>query len=153
MGKHKSLEKILELRKSSRHFIKRNINKKQLNYLLKWCKKVPSAGGFYPIKICVMQNKLEELANACVNQMFIAEAPIVLVLHAEPNEMLEKYGNRGWRYIQMEAGAIAQNIHLLCCELQLITIEIGAFDDDLITKITECPNPLLIIPISYNPKE
>ena len=66
-----------------------------------------------------------------------------------------KYGDRGKRYVLMEAGHAAQNIYLQTVSLNLGTVSIGSFDDVQIKNILHITNeeePLYILPIgkSFN---
>ena len=42
----------------------------------------------------------------------------------------EKYGERGYRFVLLDAGHLAQNILLACEDLRLAAIPLGGFDDD-----------------------
>jgi len=42
----------------------------------------------------------------------------------------EKYGERGYRFVLLDAGHLAQNILLACEDLGLAAIPLGGFDDD-----------------------
>jgi hypothetical protein len=52
------------------------------------------------------------LSNAALHQSPIKEAPAVIVISAVYKRTTGKYGERGIRYVQMEAGHAAQNICL-----------------------------------------
>lgn len=63
-----------------------------------------------------------------------------------------RYGERGIRYVYMEVGHCAQNIHLEAIALGLGSVPIGAFQDQYVKKVMNLPtniNPLYIIPIGY----
>jgi len=48
-----------------------------------------------------------------------------------------KYGERGYRYIYMEAGHISQNLYLQAASLGLGSVVIGAFIDDDMHKLLQ----------------
>jgi nitroreductase len=52
------------------------------------------------------------LASAAWGQQFIEVAPLTLVLAARFSRTTGRYGERGVRYVYMEAGHAAQNVHL-----------------------------------------
>ncbi len=94
----------------------------------------------------------ENLAEASWNQRFIAESYIVVIMCAEFSRTTQRYGQRGRRYVFIEVGHCAQNVHLEVVALSLVSVPIGAFDDDKIKTILNIPKniePLYIIPIGY----
>jgi len=92
------------------------------------------------------------LARACLGQMFIADAPLCIVITAEYERTTAKYGERGIRYVHMEAGHVGENIWLQVVALGLGTVSIGAFWDDEVSKVLNLPpehKPLYVFPIGY----
>ena len=49
------------------------------------------------------------VARACLNQQFMARAGIIFIWSAVFRRCMSKYGNRGMRYILLDAGHICQN--------------------------------------------
>ena len=61
-----------------------------------------------------------------------------------------RYGKRGERYVHMEVGHVGENIHLQAVALGLATVEVGAFNDEAVTKVLgvdEQIKPIYIIPV------
>ena len=61
-----------------------------------------------------------------------------------------RYGSRGERYVHMEAGHAAQNIHLEAVALGLGSVAVGAFSDDEVHRVLELAKeetPLYLIPV------
>ena len=139
---------------------------------------VPSAGATYPLEIFVVcgRNGVEEIANgiyhynignhsltlhhkgevrlelakAALNQEFIYEAPVDIVICAIYERTTSGYGSRGERYIQMEVGHTGQNIYLQATALGLATVAIGAFDDEEVREVLRLNKqykPLYIMPV------
>ena len=92
-----------------------------------------------------------QLAQAALNQSFIADAPAAIIFTAVFNRTTAKYGQRGIRYVYMEVGHAAQNIYLQSVPLGLGTVVVGAFEDDKIKQILEQPDkePLYIMPMGW----
>ena len=61
-------------------------------------------------------------ADACVDIFFLADL----------KRILEQYGNRGYRAVQLEAGAIGGRIYLAAYALHLGATGLTFFDDDVI---------------------
>lgn len=141
-------------------------------------KVLPSAGGLYPLEVFavtgadtvsglpagVYQYKPETnsllsinpgdnrslLARAALGQMWIASAPVIIVIGANFNRTTVKYGNRGLQYVFMESGASTQNIYLQSESLGLKVGSVGAFQDSYVTGALKLPadvNPLMLIPV------
>ncbi len=137
---------------------------------------VPSAGATYPLETLLLAGEVEGLAQglyryrpeghmvrqvsgddlreavceAALGQRSIAQAPAVILIAAVYSRTTERYGQRGVRYVDMEAGNASQNIHLCAEALGLGTVVIGAFLDGELARIlslAEDEVPLLLMPV------
>ncbi len=174
-----SLEETIEKRRSRRSFKRTMLTKKQLSQLIWSAGKAPSAGATYPLALyavigeeCVDDldagvyrrsdrgyselemhkegDLREELAVACLSQMFIADAPVSFVIAAEYERTTRRYGDRGVRYVYIEVGHVGQNIYLQCEALSLATVAIGAFYDDEVARVLNLPKehkPIYMMPV------
>ncbi len=136
----------------------------------------PSAGALYPIEVCVVagnvtglpvgiysydpykhelsrtldSDKRAELSKAALGQSSINKAAAVLVISAVYERVTVKYGERGIRYVHMEAGHVAQNVFLQAVSLDLGTVVIGAFHDEDVRTVLHLPGqvqPLYLMPM------
>jgi len=92
----------------------------------------------------------ERLADASLGQGSVREGAINIVISAIYERTTGKYGDRGIRYVHMEAGHAAQNICLQATALNLGAVTIGAFNDNEIKNITGMADneyPLYVIPV------
>jgi len=92
----------------------------------------------------------QELARAALNQQFVVEAPVDIVVCAILQRTSRRYGKRAERYVNMEVGHVGQNIHLQAVALGLATVEVGAFDDEDVSRVLgvdEQTRPLYIMPV------
>jgi SagB-type dehydrogenase family enzyme len=76
-----------------------------------------------------------DLIPDLMNQHFLAEAAVLLFFTAVFPRTLEKYGARGYRYVLIEAGHVAQNVCLLAAELGLSAVCVGGFTDRRINRL------------------
>ena len=92
----------------------------------------------------------EDVAAASLRQMWMATAPVILVLTAEYSRISIKYGERGKRYAMIEVGHIGQNIFLQCQALGLCAGIVGAFYDKEVARAVNAQKnhePLIIMPV------
>jgi len=136
----------------------------------------PSAGAQYPLDLYVVTGSVEgletgvyhyrpqehavrllrtgdlrrPLARACLGQMFMALAPVLIVITAEYGRITGRYGERGIRYAHMEVGHVGQNIHLQAEAIGLGTVVIGAFRNDEVIEVLHLlprHEPLSVMPV------
>jgi SagB-type dehydrogenase family enzyme len=92
----------------------------------------------------------EELATLCVEQMWIATSPVSIILTADPDKMAKKYGSAASKFIDMEAGHVGQNVHLVAEALGLGTTMVAAFKTRSLCSLLACApgeEPLYVMPI------
>jgi SagB-type dehydrogenase family enzyme len=108
--------------------------------------------GDHALSLVKQQDARDAVARACLSQMWMAEAPLQLVITAEYRRISGKYGNRGIRYAMIESGHIGQNIFLQAEALGLKAGIVGAYRDEKLVEIMNLPvtqEPLLVMPIGY----
>jgi len=138
----------------------------------------PSAGATYPLEIYVVVKEVVDLepgiyryipANhslqvikegdysyhlyrACLNQQWVLEAKANIVITAVYERTTSVYGERGIRYVHMEAGHAGQNIYLQSTALGVGTVAIGAFYDEYVEEVVGCEpgeRALYVYPLGY----
>lgn len=137
---------------------------------LRGFRSAPSAGALFPCHLYALlpsgvfkyipeQHKLitwlkddirSALANASLRQVFIEQAPLVIVVTAEMTKTMGRYGLRAPRYVYMEIGHIGQNIQLQAVSLGLDSVCVGAFEDGEVDRLLALPpqeDPFYIIPV------
>ncbi len=136
----------------------------------------PSAGALYPLEIYLVAgnvaglpagvyrylpagHRLElsasgdrrsALADAALRQPWVRKAPAVLVVAAVFARTTGKYGQRGIRYVHLDAGCAAENVYLQATALGLGTVFVGAFHDEEVREAIALPReeePLAILPV------
>ena len=83
-------------------------------------------------------------------QAWLADAPVTIAIAAVYGRTVSKYGQRAERYVHMEVGHAAQNVHLQAVALDLGTVVVGAFDDAEVKRVlTLAANeqPLCLLPV------
>ncbi len=138
----------------------------------------PSAGALYPLELYIINGTIEDLsagvyhyephkhrliqihngdhrdalAIAALSQTWIAGASAIVLFTAHYSRTMNKYAERGRRYVHIEAGHAAQNLFLQAEALGLSTVIVGAFDDQQVSEVSGIPakaEPLLLMPVGY----
>lgn len=142
-------------RRSIRAFKSKDIPEKIVEKLIEAAIEAPSAGNIQPWDFIIVrkpQIKMR-LAEAALEQAFIEEAPVVIVVCANENSSSQRYGARGKTlYCIQDTAAATQNIHLAAYSLGLGTCWVGAFKEEKAREILRIPEeirPVAIIPVGY----
>jgi SagB-type dehydrogenase family enzyme len=122
---------------------------------------VPSAGGLYPLEIYALIQRVEGVnpgiyhfdalgeamellrpgnwrdaaATIFYTWPFVDQAPVILCLAAMFGRTQKKYGPRGYRYVLLEAGHVAQNLCLAAAEHGLSTLCMGGYRDGALNQL------------------
>jgi SagB-type dehydrogenase family enzyme len=95
-----------------------------------------------------------EVASSSLHQMWMAKAPLMVVITGEYERSCRKYRSRGVTYTHIEAGCAGQNIFLQAEAIGLKAGIVGAFNNRDIAKTMGLPanhDPLLIMPVGFVP--
>lgn len=98
----------------------------------------------------------DELTAAAGDQPVVADAPAVIALSADCGRTTGRYPDHGERYVHMEAGHAAQNVHLLCEAQGLNSCPVGAFDDEALADalaLQAAFEPLYLVAFGRRPSD
>ncbi len=136
----------------------------------------PSAGATYPIEIDFVITGCEDLEDGVyryvvenhalaprmagdqrqavyensLRQDAILQAPVVMLVSGMLSRTEARYGERALRFMYLEAGHVAQNVHLQSTALDIDMVVIGAFRDAELTgalQLEAGEQPLYVIPL------
>ena len=147
--------KAIKGRRSIRAFTDEPVSENEVNQLLDAARWAPSAGNIQPWEFIVVRDaKVKRgLEEAALNQTFIEEAPVVLVVCANPTRSSRRYGSRGISlYCLQDTAAAIQNMHLAACALGLATCWVGSFEEEEVQRVLNLPDflrPVAIIPVGH----
>ena len=123
----------------------------------------PSAGGLYPMETYLVINNVQgletglyhynveknnlellhlgdfrsELKKNAFEQQVVVDSAVNFIWTAVPERTTKKYGERGHRYIDVEAGHISQNLYLQGTAMNLGVVAVGGFDVDGMNEFLE----------------
>jgi SagB-type dehydrogenase family enzyme len=92
----------------------------------------------------------KELCRAALGQGWVCDGAAVIIFSAAYSRTTRRYGERGIRYVHMEAGHAQQNVHLQAAALGIGTVVVGAFEDREVKRIVGMradEEPLSIMPL------
>jgi SagB-type dehydrogenase family enzyme len=177
-----SVEAAIEQRRSVRQFTDEPLSTEQIGQLAwaaqgitdeaRGFRATPSAGALYPIELYLVtpdgayhyvpedhalavlheDDRRGRLAQAALGQGHVRDAPLVMVVTGVVARTASKYGDRANRYVFMEAGHLAQNVHLQAEALGLGSVPVGAFDDGAVADCLELRDdhePVYLLPVGH----
>jgi SagB-type dehydrogenase family enzyme len=125
---------------------------------------VPSAGARHPLETVVLANRVDglppglyqflavdrqlatlhtgpEFADrmtvACLGQEMVHTSAAVFIWVADSYRMTWRYGERGFRYLHIDAGHVCQNLYLAAESIDAGACAIGAFRDDEVNNLLD----------------
>jgi nitroreductase len=150
-----NLLEAIKGRRSMRAFKNRPVSNEDIDILIEAAQCAPSAGNIRPWEFVIVRKPeiKRRLAEAALQQSFIEEAPVVLVVCANASRSSQVYGMRGeTMYCIQDTAAATQNILLTAYSLGLGTCWVGAFKEEEIREILNVPQgirPVAIVPVGY----
>jgi SagB-type dehydrogenase family enzyme len=77
----------------------------------------------------------DRLVDACLGQAFVKACAVTFIWAAEAYRMTYRYGERGYRYLHLDAGHVCQNLYLAAETIGCGACAIGAFEDDEVNRV------------------
>jgi len=149
----------IQKRRSIRKFKKEKIKDEYINLLIYAASLAPCAGNTQEWRFIIVndERKKEELAKASYKQMWMKDAPVIIAICADEEEIRNRYGSRGVRmYMYLDCALAAENLILAAQSLGLGSCIVFAFDDEEVSEILKLPphiKPIMLIPIGYPDEE
>ena len=126
----------------------------------------PSAGGRYPLEIYLATQQVEglvdgihhydahahelelrklgvyqpEICGIALDQTMVLAANVVVMITGIPQRTMWKYGQRGYRYVWLDAGHLGENLYLCATALGLGPVGIGGFYDRELIELLALPS-------------
>jgi nitroreductase len=144
---------VIEQRHSIRAFATSPVSDEAVERILGAAIRAPSAGNRQPWHFLIVRNPRIKTALevAAHGQSFVGEAPVVIVVCAEPERSAARYGNRGRElYCLQDTAAAVEHILLAAAALGLGACWVGAFDEAAAAKAVQLPShlrPVALVPL------
>ncbi len=146
-------------RRSIRAFTGEDVSEEEVERLIDAARWAPSAGNIQPWEFIVIRDRKTKrrVSAAALDQTFIEEAPVVVVVCANHMRSARGYGSRGTTlYCLQDTAAAVQNLLLAAYALGLGTCWVGAFREEEVKKalnIVGGVRPVAIIPVGHAAEE
>ncbi|HBR22845.1 MAG TPA: nitroreductase [Nitrospiraceae bacterium] len=144
-------------RRSIRNFQKKEIPEELIDKLTESLVWAPSAGNLQSRKFYFIRDEAvkKKVAEAALNQGFIADAPLVIV-GCTDSRISGKYGERGVSlYSIQDVACSIMAMMLVAFDNELGTCWVGAFREEEVARILNLPmnlKPVVIVPVGYPSK-
>jgi len=142
-------------RRSVRAYTGEDVPEETVERLIDAARWAPSAGNIQPWEFVVVRRAevKRRLSAAALDQAFIEEAPVVVVVCADEGQSSAGYGSRGRSlYCLQDTAAATQNLLLAAHALGLGACWIGAFYDEAVSGALGLPmgvRPVAIVPVGH----
>ena len=145
----------IHARQSVRAYQAKPVEAEHLEAILSAANQAPSAGNLQAFEVVVVRDPgmIQTLTNACFNQGFVAQAPVVLVFCADTARSGAKYGAMGEQLYSVQDATIATAYAQLAATARgLATCWIGAYREEDISKLLELRaelRPVAMLPVGW----
>ncbi len=150
---------VVKKRRMCREYSDKDVPQEKVDRILDIASRYPSAGHTEPQEFIVVRDQRvkEDLARAALEQMFVAQAPLVIVVVSDTRRSARRYGERGIHFFSITDGSFAAMLILLAVVNEgLGACFVGSFYDGEVQDVLGLPEairPIGIIPIGYCAEE
>jgi len=142
-------------RRSIRRYKDREVPLSLVGEIIDLAGYAPSSGNLQNWKIVVVtdKEKRQQIADACVEQSWMIEAPVFIVIGNDYGEVEQHYGKLGKMYSIQNCANYALAITLVAYDHGLGSCWIGSFDNEAVQRILQIPediDPEIIITLGYS---
>jgi len=146
------LDQLLGRRRMIRKFRPDPVSDEVVRRIVRTARRAPSAGHTQPWNYVVVREAAirRRLARAALGQMFVADAPVVIVPCADRARSRSRYGSEGDRYAIIDTAFSSLLLLLAIVEEGLGACFVGAFYEDQVSKLLQLPEPvrpLAVVPV------
>jgi nitroreductase len=149
-------DSVIKKRKSVRSFKDKKVNWRDILEAIDSAVQGPYAGNFNNLHFLIVEDesKIKDIAKFS-DQLWINEAPALIVVCSDDTNLENLYGERGRVYSRQQAGATIHTILLKLTDLGLSSCWVGAYADELIKQKLKIPQHIqieAILPVGYENK-
>jgi len=141
-------------RRSIRKFLEVPVEFEKVGKIIDAGRLAPSAGNLQDWKFILVTEKeqRDEVAKACLEQYWIAQAPIIIVVCTDPEKTQRFYEEQGIKFSTQNGAAAITNMLLAIHDQELASCWVGAFEESSLKRALSIPDNVLVhavLPIGY----
>ena len=141
-------------RRSIRKFHDIPVEFEKVGNILDAGRHAPSAGNLQDWKFILITDEemRKNIAKACVEQFWIAHAPVIIIVCTDPDKTKRFYGKSGEKFSIQNGAAVVQNMQLAAHAEGVASCWVGAFEDEAIKRLLDIPDRIIInavVPLGY----
>jgi nitroreductase len=144
------LESVMRERHATRKFSDKKIEKEKLDKILEAGRIAPTAKNLQPIKIYVVEDKIEELDQATPCRY---NAPTVLVVCGNKEEAFQKENHSTY---EMDSVITATHMMLEATNVGVANIWVEMFQEEILRNLLDIPTnlvPVCLLPMGYEAED
>ncbi|MFH1972265.1 MAG: nitroreductase family protein [archaeon] len=148
-------EDTIRGRRSIRRYKDKKVPLSLVGEILDLAKHAPSSGNLQNWKFVIVTDSemRQQLAEAALEQYWMVEAPIYIVICNDYKTVKDHYAELGKMYSIQNCANVAYAIQLAAYDLGLGSCWVGAFDNEKVQQLLEIPDdidPEIIITLGYS---
>ncbi|MBI2507343.1 nitroreductase family protein [Candidatus Woesearchaeota archaeon] len=142
-------------------YLSKDVKHRDIAKILDAAHYAPSSGNIQNWRFIVIRNQetKEKIARVCLDQLWMQEAPAVIVVCSDSSNIKSLYQKKWKKYSKENCAAAAQNLTLQATELGLSSCWIRTFNELRLKNVLKIPDEIsveAVITIGYSnekPKE
>ena len=87
------------------------------------------------VQLRIESDLAEKITKACLGQTMVQTSAVTFIWVAVSERMKWRYGERGYRYLHLDAGHVCQNLYLIAEGINCGVCAIAAYQDDELNRI------------------
>ncbi len=128
-------------RRSVRNFKSDTLPPTVLARIMEAFRWAPTAGNISYLYAVIVENQKvrKGIADACIDQEWIYDAPAIIVVCSKTSDIEKTFGSKGKTYALQGSAAASQNVLLAAEELGVSGTWVGAYSESKIKKVLKMP--------------
>ena len=146
-------DECIKSRRSIRSFDSTPVTDEDVHNIIEAGVSAPNAGNLQAWRFVVVRDRARkiELAEAAVSQMWMVDAPVIIIVCVDTEKHETRYGNRGKNlYAIQDTAACIQNMLLILHNMGFASCWVGSFSEPEVERICKLPDgirPVALIPV------
>jgi len=147
------LDKCISKRRSIKSYKDKAVSFNLISKLIDAAHFAPSSGNLQNWRFVIVKDdkKRQDLARACLNQLWMTEAPIHIVICSDNSKLKTHYEKTTKKFMHENCAAAIQNLILKAFDLGLGTCWVGSINTTMVERVIEADEVdiIAVITVGY----